>query len=83
MGMGPPPGYRNTSAKNFARMRLRELAMAEEQYYNESNKYTADLSQLMLARRTGDVVVLRILSAGHSGDHDRSHPAARRARHGL
>lgn len=66
-GMGVPPGYRSTSARNFMRMRLRELTMAEENNYNETNTYTTDMSKLQLMRRTGDVVVLRVTFAGPAG----------------
>lgn len=65
--MGMPASYRATNARNFARMRLRELMMAEEWYYNETNSYTTDLPKLQLPRRTGDVVVLRITFAGPAG----------------
>jgi hypothetical protein len=66
-GPGLPPGYRGTNARNFMRMRLRELTVAEEQKYNETNTYTTDLSTLMLQKRTGDVVVLRVTFAGPAG----------------
>lgn len=67
--MGIPAGYRNSNARNFMRMRLRELTVAEEQYYQEKNTYTADLALLStyLLKRTGDVVVVRVLSAGVAG----------------
>jgi hypothetical protein len=72
----PPPGYRQDNARNFMRMRLRELMMAEEQFYQESNAYTTDQSKLMLARRTGDVVVLKISFAGPAGwSAEATHPA--------
>lgn len=75
-GAGIPPGYRATNARNFIRMRLRELTMAEENYYQESNSYTTDLSKLMLPRRTGDVVVLRVTFAGPAGwSAEGTHPA--------
>jgi hypothetical protein len=67
VGMGVPPGYRSTSARNYMRMRLHELTVAEEWQYNETNTYTADLSKLQLQRRTGDVVVLRVTYAGPAG----------------
>jgi hypothetical protein len=71
-----PPGYRITNAQNFMRMRLRELGMAEEQYYNQSNAYTTDLSKLMLRQRTGDVVVLKVTFAGPTGwSAEATHPA--------
>ena len=66
-GPGVPPGYRSTSARNFMRMRLRELTAAEEWKYNETNTYTTDLSTLQLQKRTGDVVVLRVTFAGPAG----------------
>jgi hypothetical protein len=72
----PPPGYRAGNAQNFMKMRLRELMMAEEQAYQELNTYTADMSKLMLAKRTGDVVVLRVISAGPAGfSAEATHPA--------
>ena len=72
----PPPNYRAGNAQNFMRMRLRELMVAEEQAYQENNTYTTDLSKLMLARRTGDVVALRIISAGMAGwSAEATHPA--------
>lgn len=69
-------GDRGTSTRNFTRMRLRELTMAEEQYYNETNAYTTDQSKLQLARRTGDVVVMRVTFAGPAGwSAEATHPA--------
>jgi len=76
VGVGLPPGYRSTSARNYMRMRLRELTMAEEMYYNENSAYTTDISKLQLARRTGDVVVLRVIAAGPAGwSGEATHPA--------
>jgi hypothetical protein len=75
-GVGVPPGYRSTNARNYMRMRLRELGVAEENYYNERNSYTTDISQLMLARRTGDVVVLKVTFAGPTGwSAEATHPS--------
>jgi hypothetical protein len=72
----PPPGYHQQNAQNFMRMRLRELMMAEEQAYQETNSYTTDLSKLMLAKRTGDVVILRVTFAGPAGwSAEATHPA--------
>ncbi|MEO8624994.1 MAG: hypothetical protein ABI625_28175, partial [bacterium] len=72
----PPPGYRAGNAQSFMRLRLRELMMAEEQAYQELNTYTSDQTKLMLARRTGDVVVLRIIFAGPAGwSAEATHPA--------
>jgi hypothetical protein len=71
-----PTGYRTTNARDFMRMRLRELTVAEENYDQESNTYTTELSKLMLARRTGVVVVLRVTFAGPAGwSTEATHPA--------
>ena len=75
-GGGFPPGYRSINARNYMIMRLRELAMAEEQAYNETTSYQSDISKLMLARRTGDVVVLRVTFAGPAGwSAEATHPS--------
>jgi hypothetical protein len=76
VGSGMPPGYRSSNARNFMRMRLRELTAAEENFYNEAQVYTTDQSKLMLMRRTGDVTVVRVTFAGPAGwSAEATHPA--------
>ena len=74
--MNKPSGYGAQAARNTMRMKLRELMMAEEIFYQDSNHYTTDLSKLMVARITGDVIVLRITSANNVGwSAETTHPA--------
>ena len=66
-GIGMPAGYRETQARNWMRMRLRELMVAEENHYQESNAYTTDQSKLSILRKTGDVAVVTVTFAGPVG----------------
>jgi hypothetical protein len=45
------------------RGQLRELSTAEDYYNNEMQTYTSDLSKLQLQKRTGDLVVRRVVAA--------------------